>query len=208
MSFVQMSDSSSESGGFRERLAEWMRRGGDRLRSGGRKVRRRMKNLDPRDVKARLDEMDADSVRRRLDRIDAGFIEEGTRRATDADVQRVADEVSAIEERFERDGPLGRLLDDGRLLLSLVRDTWLGRYRAVPRWTVGAATFALLYVLNPLDLIPDAIPGVGALDDAAVVSLCLVLIEQDLLTYRAWLRDRGRRALSRDGSSSVSTEKQ
>lgn len=155
-----------------------------------------MRKLDPRDVKARLDDMDADTVRRQLDRIDAGFMEEGARRTTDADVQRVADEAEAIEERFEREGPLGRLLDDGRLLLGLVRDAWSGRYRSVPRWTVGAAAFALLYVLNPLDLIPDAIPGVGALDDAAVVSLCLVLIEQDLLSYRAWLRDRDRRALT------------
>jgi uncharacterized membrane protein YkvA (DUF1232 family) len=46
--------------------------------------------------------------------------------------------------------------------------------------------FSLLYVLNPMDLIPDVIPGVGAIDDAAVVSLCLLLIEQDLLAYRSW----------------------
>ena len=43
-------------------------------------------------------------------------------------------------------------------------------------------------MLNPLDLIPDALPVLGVLDDAAVVSACLVLLEQDLHDYRRWLR--------------------
>jgi uncharacterized membrane protein YkvA (DUF1232 family) len=57
-------------------------------------------------------------------------------------------------------------------------------------WTLSAAVFALLYVLNPFDLIPDALPIVGVLDDAAVVSACLVLLEQDLYDYRERRRQK------------------
>jgi uncharacterized membrane protein YkvA (DUF1232 family) len=127
------------------------------------------------------------SLADRLEAIDPEFVAEGAREVSDADVETVVKEADAIEERFRDNGPLRRLLEDGRLLLSLVRDTWQGRYREVPWWTVGGAAFALLYVLNPLDLIPDALPVLGALDDAAVVSACLVLLEQDLYDYQQWL---------------------
>ena len=33
---------------------------------------------------------------------------------------------------------------------------------------------------------PDALPLLGLLDDAAVVSACLSLVEQDLRDYQAW----------------------
>jgi len=122
----------------------------------------------------------------RLDRIDADYVEKGARRVTDADLDTVVDRAEAIERRFRGDGPLGRLVEDGRLLLNLIRDARRGRYREVPVWTLSAAGFALLYVLNPLDLIPDALPVLGLLDDAAVVSACLALVEQDLYAYRQW----------------------
>jgi uncharacterized membrane protein YkvA (DUF1232 family) len=50
--------------------------------------------------------------------------------------------------------------------------------------------FALLYVLAPFDLVPDAIPGLGQLDDAAVVSVCLALVRQELVKYAAWRAKR------------------
>jgi uncharacterized membrane protein YkvA (DUF1232 family) len=44
----------------------------------------------------------------------------------------------------------------------------------------------LLYVFNPFDLMPDLLPLIGQLDDVAVMSACLMLVEQDLVKYRVW----------------------
>jgi uncharacterized membrane protein YkvA (DUF1232 family) len=41
-------------------------------------------------------------------------------------------------------------------------------------------------VLSPVDLIPDFIPGIGLIDDAAVVVACLNLIQSDFEAYKAW----------------------
>jgi uncharacterized membrane protein YkvA (DUF1232 family) len=41
-------------------------------------------------------------------------------------------------------------------------------------------------VLNPADVLPDVIVGVGYLDDATVVAFCLKLIEKELEKYKAW----------------------
>jgi len=127
-----------------------------------------------------------------LDQLDQTYVEEKAHDVTPADVERVVAEADASEHRFRDNGPLRRLLEDGRLLLGLVRDVRRGRYRDVPVWTLTAAVFALLYVLNPMDVIPDALPAIGLLDDAAVVSACLALLEQDLYDYREWRRTEGR----------------
>ncbi|MFO8099598.1 MAG: YkvA family protein [Salinibacter sp.] len=155
-------------------------------------------------VNARLSQVREQVRARRLDRIDPEYVEEGARRVTDTDLDTVVERAETIERRFRGDGPLGRLVEDGRLLLNLVRDARRGGYREVPVWTLSAAGFALLYVLNPFDLIPDALPVLGLVDDAAVVSACLALIEQDLYAYRAWRRTRPSGAsLSQGGGPAV-----
>lgn len=135
------------------------------------------------------------SLADRLDAIDPSFVKEGARTVTDADVETVLDKADTIEDRFREDGPLRRFWEDGRVLLELVHDAWGGRYRQVPWWTLSGAAFALLYVLNPLDLVPDALPAIGLIDDAAVVSACLALLEQDLADYREWQAQSAQTAL-------------
>lgn len=83
-----------------------------------------------------------------------------------------------------------RLIEDIKLMPAMIRDYWEGRYRKIPLWTFGAIVFAVLYVLSPLDAIPDYILGLGQLDDAFVIWLCLLLMEKDLIPYRQWKRNR------------------
>ncbi|MDI3281627.1 MAG: DUF1232 domain-containing protein [Bacillota bacterium] len=55
---------------------------------------------------------------------------------------------------------------------------------AVP-WTSKALVLGgLLYVLLPLDLVPDLFPLLGWLDDAAVVALVWSFLSQELQRYR------------------------
>lgn len=69
----------------------------------------------------------------------------------------------------------------------MVRDYWQGSYREVPFWALGAVVVALLYVLNPMDLVPDFIPFLGLVDDAAVIGLCMKMVEHELKRYAKWL---------------------
>lgn len=157
-------------------------------------VRRRLKDLAPR-IKARarllreqLRGSDQSSLSKRLEALDEQYVREGARDITETDLETVVEEADAIEDRFRNNGPLRHLLEDGKLLLRLIEDFRKGRYRQIPLWTLSAAGFALLYVLNPFDVIPDTLPVFGVLDDAAVVSACFKLLEQDLHDYREWRR--------------------
>ena len=63
-----------------------------------------------------------------------------------------------------------------------------GRYSETPWSVIAALVGALLYVLSPLDAIPDFIPALDFLDDAAVFAAGLAFSGKDLEKYRAWKR--------------------
>lgn len=114
------------------------------------------------------------------------FVKEEAKKVTDQDVEKVLKRSNEIKQQFRRSGPLGRFLEDGQLLVAMVKDYWSRSYRRIPSATVAAAVVSLIYVLNPFDLLPDVLPLIGQVDDAAIVAACLLLIEQDLYSYRQW----------------------
>ena len=57
-----------------------------------------------------------------------------------------------------------------RALIDQVRLTWaLLKDPRVPIWAKAIPVVGLLYVLSPLDFIPDVLIGLGQLDDLAIV---------------------------------------
>jgi uncharacterized membrane protein YkvA (DUF1232 family) len=45
---------------------------------------------------------------------------------------------------------------------------------------------ALIYLVSPLDLIPDWVPMAGLVDDAAMLAFVFQLSKVDLNAYRRW----------------------
>lgn len=83
-------------------------------------------------------------------------------------------------------GFLYRLLVNFKLIIPLIKDYFTGRYRKIPFLSIIGILFTILYVVNPFDIIPDYLIGIGQIDDAAVLALCLFLLEKDLAEYRKW----------------------
>jgi uncharacterized membrane protein YkvA (DUF1232 family) len=118
---------------------------------------------------------------------DEEFVKEGAQKVTEKDIEKVVAKSEEIEEKFKARGPLKRFIEDYRVLAALVKDYRAGRYRQALYGTIAAVVFALLYVFNPFDLIPDVLPLIGVVDDASVITACLMLIERDLSSkYRNW----------------------
>ena len=108
---------------------------------------------------------------------------------TEHDAHKVMKNKEKIKEIVSGD-VLNSFLSDVKLFFYMFKDVLSGKYKQIPVGTVAAIIGTLLYVLSPADLIPDFIPGVGYLDDAAMLSLCLKFAKFDIEMYKRTMRKR------------------
>jgi uncharacterized membrane protein YkvA (DUF1232 family) len=120
-----------------------------------------------------------------MSKLEERYVKEGAKKVKEKDIQKVVNKAGGILNKFVGRS-LGRFIGDAKLLLALVRDYWSKKYRLVPYGIVAAIVFTLIYVLNPFDMIPDFLPFIGEVDDAAIFGACLLLIERDLRKYQDW----------------------
>jgi uncharacterized membrane protein YkvA (DUF1232 family) len=69
---------------------------------------------------------------------------------------------------------------------SMFRDLIQGRYRQPPLGTLTGAILSVVYLINPLDLVPDVLPVLGIIDDTLVAGVFLALLSRDVKKYLAW----------------------
>jgi uncharacterized membrane protein YkvA (DUF1232 family) len=84
-----------------------------------------------------------------------------------------------------------------KLLGRLVRAYANGSYRQISVGNIVMVVAAILYFVTPIDLIPDAVPGVGLVDDASVLAFVLAKLEIELDRFSAWEKSRAIDAVSR-----------
>lgn len=95
----------------------------------------------------------------------------------------------AYDKLARHSDEIGRIRTDLPVLLRLVR-AWIGgEYRRIPLKGIVLVLAAALYFVNPLDLIPDFLPIVGYLDDAAVIGYVLRTLHDEVERFREWETD-------------------
>jgi uncharacterized membrane protein YkvA (DUF1232 family) len=101
-----------------------------------------------------------------------------------------------------------------QILVRMVRSWLRGKY-SPPMLTVLSAVAALIYFVDPFDLIPDGVPVLGYLDDAAVIAAVVRLNLTEISRFRNWEASSGdrdsrrtKRAVLRKGADSSSTSLQ
>jgi uncharacterized membrane protein YkvA (DUF1232 family) len=85
-----------------------------------------------------------------------------------------------------RGGPLAQVWEDLQLLFSLMKDYTSGRYREIPVGSVIVILGGLIYLVNPIDIIPDIVPVLGNIDDVFIIGLVLSQVHADLQSYKEW----------------------
>jgi uncharacterized membrane protein YkvA (DUF1232 family) len=72
-------------------------------------------------------------------------------------------------------------------LPGLVRDTVSGRYDGLSRGRLAMIGVALVYIIAPIDLVPEALLTIpGLMDDAAVAAWLIATLMGATTAYRAW----------------------
>lgn len=76
-----------------------------------------------------------------------------------------------------------------RLMLTfirLVRAYLRGDYRDVSKKSLILGVAVLLYLVTPLDIIPDFIPAFGLLDDISLMAWFVDAFSKELIKFREW----------------------
>ncbi len=120
------------------------------------------------------------------------YVEEEIVKIKGEDVEVVIENEDAINKKFSGSNSLSKYAELGKIMIGMLKDVKNGIYPQVPWFTIATVVMALLYILNPLDIIPDFIPGLGYIDDMAVLSLGIGWIESDLHRYLDWKIQKGK----------------
>lgn len=111
-------------------------------------------------------------------------------------LNETADKLASKESK---DNKFKQLFDVALTLVRLVRAYVSGDYRDISTSTVISGLAVLLYVLSPIDLIPDFIPVVGFLDDLSLISWFLGKFQGEITKYRDWEQTNARAAITNPG---------
>jgi uncharacterized membrane protein YkvA (DUF1232 family) len=71
-------------------------------------------------------------------------------------------------------------------MLRLIRAYYRGEYRNVKIANLVLIIGAIIYVLDPWDLIPDWIPGLGFVDDATILAFAVQKTRETLDDFTSW----------------------
>ena len=98
-------------------------------------------------------------------------------------LNEAADKLSDKENKTHK---FRQLFEVALTLVRLVRSFISGEYREISTSTIVAGLAVLLYVLSPIDLVPDFIPVVGFLDDLSLVSWFVSKFQVEIIRFKEW----------------------
>ena len=90
--------------------------------------------------------------------------------------------------RFVKDHQqaLRAVREDIETLCRFLRAIISGKYKKMPWKIVGYSAAGLVYLLSPIDAIPDFLPVIGFTDDVAVITWVVWALKEDLTEFREW----------------------
>lgn len=100
--------------------------------------------------------------------------------------QVLAQATDKLADNADGGGRFARVRAELALLLDLARAWLAGDYRGVSNRTLLGVVAAILYFLNPFDVVPDFLLGFGLIDDAAVIGYVVSRLGDELDRFRQW----------------------
>ncbi len=77
-------------------------------------------------------------------------------------------------------------------IIRMVKAAKKGEYKMDFK-SVLIPSLAIIYILSPLDIIPDWLLGIGSLDDFAILALTLPFVLKELEKFLAWEQEQKNR---------------
>jgi len=81
---------------------------------------------------------------------------------------------------------LYKVWEDFQCLWRMIEAWRKGDYKKAPWKSILYALVAIIYFINPFDVVPDFIPIAGFIDDVGMISFVLKTIQNDLNEFKNW----------------------
>lgn len=75
--------------------------------------------------------------------------------------------------------------EEFKIILAMAKDAINGRYK-ISKLNLGIIVATIVYVISPLDAIPDIVPILGWVDDVAIVGFALGRLKSEVVKYQKW----------------------
>ncbi len=101
--------------------------------------------------------------------------------------KKLLDDAVKKTKNYEKNrGPLAEVWSYMTALFRLLRAYIRKDYRDIPWGPIVLVIVAIIYFVSPIDLISDILPGIGLIDDAAIIAFVVAQIKADLDNFLAW----------------------
>ncbi len=97
----------------------------------------------------------------------------------------------AVNKAYQNRNQLKAVWEDLMAVFRMLKAWSKGDYQSVPWKTIVLSLATVIYFLNPFDMAPDFIPGVGYLDDAVVLGFVVNSIKKELEKFLRWESEAG-----------------
>ncbi|TJX13506.1 DUF1232 domain-containing protein [Tissierella creatinini] len=97
--------------------------------------------------------------------------------------------LQKVKKMVEGNKELRSLFDDLKVLTELIKDYYSGKYKNLTKGSIILVLIGLIYLVNPMDIVPDFILG-GFIDDAAVIAYILKKLATEVDAYKLWKVER------------------
>ena len=118
-------------------------------------------------------------------KINKKFIEDHSDTISEKDIAKLSKKKRRLKKILSLKAFSGQR-EKLKLFIEIIRQYHKGNYREIPWRSIAAISFTLIYIINPLDLVPDVLPLIGYVDDLSVFMALLSLADKDLSQFENW----------------------
>ena len=104
-------------------------------------------------------------------------------RMNDKDIGETIGKGKKAEQMAKENSFLRQYWKDIKTSFALLKDWYMGNYTKIPFRMVASIAGAMLYLVSPLDVVPDWVPFGGLLDGALVLAAIFAMSRRDLDEY-------------------------
>lgn len=93
-----------------------------------------------------------------------------------------------IIKQIESNEELKEIIGELKLFVSMLKDHFEGRYKGLEKENIYLIIGAFIYILSPIDLLPDFL-FFGYLDDILIIMYLMKKMSKEIEKYRVWKED-------------------